>query len=293
MNTIKNLFVISLLLLINPVFAQFSDETLTTNPLMELYGTNAKTLALKGNVTQMRIQQFLIDEKGNKSIDTVTFSNLYKFDKNGLTQEFEQNYKDLQSKKNYFSYTNKGYVSHIDIETINFLKDKDTSDTNLINQSLTPDYSTVDYKYVQKKNILFKGEDSTENNPQKVTTRKEYFYHFNDDNQIFQVDYQTTDVVTKYNYDVNGLIKESLTLKSGAPFYKKMYKYDRNNRLINIVTLNSDNTTKYPNEETVITYKLDSNGNAMEKKIKNYLYSSKGTKELNEGYLFLYNYTYL
>ena len=293
MNTIKNLFVISLLLLINPVFAQFSDENLTTNPLMELYGTNAKTLALKGNVTQMRIQQFLIDEKGNKSIDTVTFSNLYKFDKNGLTQEFEQNYKDLQSKKNYFSYTNKGYVSHIDIETINFLKDKDTSDTNLINQSLTPDYSTVDYKYVQKKNILFKGEDFIEGMPKKTTARKEYFYHFNDENQIFQIDYQTSDLAIKYNYDTNGLLKESLTLKSGLPFSKNIYKYDRNSRLTNITTINSATITKYPSEETVISYKLDSNGNAIEKKVKNYLYSPEGNKKINEGYLYLYNYTYL
>ena len=293
MNTIKNLFVISLLLLINPVFAQFSDENLTTNPLMELYGTNAKTLALKGNVTQMRIQQFLIDEKGNKSIDTVTFSNLYKFDKNGLTQEFEQNYKDLQSKKNYFSYTNKGYVSHIDIETINFLKDKDTSDTNLINQSLTPDYSTVDYKYVQKKNILFKGEDFIEGMPKKTTARKEYFYHFNDENQIFQIDYQTLDLAIKYNYDTNGLLKESLTLKSALPFSKNIYKYDRNSRLTNITTINSATITKYPSEETVISYKLDSNGNAIEKKVKNYLYSPEGNKKINEGYLYLYNYTYL
>jgi hypothetical protein len=293
MNTIKNLFIISLLLLINPVFAQFSDETLTTNPLMELYGTNAKTLALKGNVTQMRIQQFLIDEKGNKSIDTVTFSNLYKFDKNGLTQEFEQNYKDLQSKKNYFSYTNKGYVSHIDIETINFLKDKDTSDTNLINQSLTPDYSTVDYKYVHKKNILFKGEDFIEGMPKKTTARKEYFYHFNDENQIFQIDYQTSDLAIKYNYDTNGLLKESLTLKSGLPFSKNIYKYDRNSRLTNITTINSATITKYPSEETVISYKLDSNGNAIEKKVKNYLYSPEGNKKFNEGYLYLYNYTYL
>lgn len=293
MNTIKNLFVVSLLLLINPVFAQFSDETLTTNPLMELYGTNAKTLVLKGNVTQMRIQQFLIDEKGNKSIDTVTFSNLYKFDKNGLTQEFEQNYKDLQSKKNYFSYTNKGYVSHIDIETINFLKDKDTSDTNLINQSLAPDYSTVDYKYVQKKNILFKGEDFIEGIPKKTTARKEYFYHFNDENQIFQIDYQTSDLAIKYNYDTNGLLKESLTLKSGLPFSKNIYKYDRNSRLTNMTTINSDNNSKYPSEETVISYKLDSNGNAIEKKVKNYLYSPEGNKKFNEGYLYLYNYTYL
>jgi len=293
MNAIKNLFVISLLLLINPVFAQFSDETLTTNPLMELYGNNAKTLALKGNVTQMRIQQFLIDEKGNKSIDTVTFSNLYKFDKNGLTQEFEQNYKDLQLKKNYFSYTNKGYVSHIDIETINFLKDKDTSDTNLINQSLAPDYSTVDYKYVQKKNILFKGEDFIEGMPKKTTARKEYFYHFNDENQIFQIDYQTSDLAIKYNYDTNGLLKESLTLKSGLPFSKNIYKYDRNSRLTNMTTINSDNNTKYPSEETVISYKLDSNGNAIEKKVKNYLYSPEGNKKFNEGYLYLYNYTYL
>jgi hypothetical protein len=293
MNTSKKLFIISLLLLINPVFAQISDETLKTNPMMELYGTNAKTLALKGNVTQMRVQQFLIDEKGNKSIDTVSFSNLYKFDKNGLTQEFEQNYKDLQSKKNYFSYTNKGYISHVDIETINFLKDKDTSDTNLINQSLTPDYSTVDYKYVQKKNILFKGEDFIEGMPKKTTARKEYFYHFNDENKIFQIDYQTADLVIKYNYDTNGLPKESLTLKSGLPFSKNIYKYDRNSRLTNMTTINSDNSTKYPSEETVISYKLDSNGNAIEKNVKKYLYSPEGNKKFKDGYLYLYNYTNL
>jgi hypothetical protein len=151
----------------------------------------------------------------------------------------------------------------------------------------------VDCKYVQKKNILFKGEDYMAGTPKKVTDRKEYFYHFNDDNQIFQIDYQTSDLVTKYNYDSNGLIKESLTLKSGAPFYKNIYKYDRGNRIINISTINSNNATRYPNEETVITYKLDANGNAIEKKIKNYLYSKEGVKKFNEGYLYLYKYTYL
>lgn len=286
---LKNtLFIFSFLLII-PASAQSIDAALKTNPLLEL-GINTKILGLKGNIKEMQERKFIIDDQGHTTNYSILLSNQYKFDSNGLTQEIEETISNSQSKKSFFSYTNKGFVSHIDIETTLYSNEKDTTDTN---SEKDPIFSTVDYKYVQKKNILFKGEDSTENNPQKVTTRKEYFYHFNDDNQIFQVDYQTTDVVTKYNYDVNGLIKESLTLKSGAPFYKKMYKYDRNNRLINIVTLNSDNTTKYPNEETVITYKLDSNGNAMEKKVKNYLYSSKGTKELNEGYLFLYNYTYL
>lgn len=286
---LKNtLFIFSFLLII-PASAQSIDAALKTNPLLEL-GINTKILGLKGNIKEMQERKFIIDDQGHTTNYSILLSNQYKFDSNGLTQEIEETISNSQSKKSFFSYTNKGFVSHIDIETTLYSNEKDTTDTN---SEKDPIFSTVDYKYVQKKNILFKGEDSTENNPLKVTTRKEYFYHFNDDNQIFQVDYQTTDVVTKYNYDVNGLIKESLTLKSGAPFYKKMYKYDRNNRLINIVTLNSDNTTKYPNEEIVITYKLDSNGNAMEKKVKNYLYSSKGTKELNEGYLFLYNYTYL
>jgi hypothetical protein len=286
---LKNtLFIFSFLLTI-PASAQSIDATLKTNPLLEL-GINTKILGLKGNIKEMQERKFFIDDQGHTTNYSVLLSNQYKFDSNGLTQEIEETISNSQTKKSFFSYTNKGFVSHIDIESTLYSNEKDTTDTN---PEKDPIFSTVDYKYVQKKNILFKGEDSTENNPQKVITRKEYFYHFNDDNQIFQVDHQNTDLVTKYNYDGNGLIKESLTLKSGVPFYKNIYKYDRNNRLISIVTLNSDNTTRYPNEETVITYKLDSNGNAMEKKVKNYLYSSKGTKEFNEGYLFLYNYTYL
>ena len=291
MNIIKNLFIISLLLLINPAFAQISDETLKNNPMLELYGTNAKTLELKGNVTQMRVQQFLIDEKGNKIIDTITFSNLYKFDKNGLTQEFEQNYKDLQSKKTFFSYTNRGYISHVDIETINLLKAKDTSDSNLTNQFLVPDYSTVDYKYVKKKNILYKGEELITGSSKKTNSRNEYFYHFNDNNQIIQIDYQSTDLVTKYIYESNGMINEIQTLKSGILFNKNICKYDRNNRLINIITIKANNNTKYPNEEISINYKLDNSGNIIEKKTLTYVYT-KGTKDFFEGYLHLYNYTY-
>src|SRR6188768_2876136 len=144
MNTTKkNLFIISLLLMINSVFSQISDESLKTNPLLELFGFNAKTLELKGNVTQMHEQQFSINEKGDKT-DSELINNFYKFYPEGSTKEFEQNYKYLLSKKHFFSYTNKGYISHIDVETINF-KNKDT----LANQSREPNYTMVDYKYVQ------------------------------------------------------------------------------------------------------------------------------------------------
>lgn len=290
----KSLLIASLLLLINPLFAQISDEQLKTNPMLELYGSNAKTLSLKGSVKEMQEHKFETDVQGHTTNDSASVSNVYKFDQNGLTKEIEETLKNQQSKKSFFSYTNKGYLSHVDIETTLISSEKDTTDANVENTAdKEPIFTTIDYKYVQKKNILFKGEDNIEGMPKKVTARKEYFYHFNDGNQIFQIDYQASDLVTKYSYDANGLIKESLTLKSGMPFSKNIYKYDRNNRLINLVTINSDNTTKYPNEETVITYKLDSNGNAIEKKVKNYFYSSEGKKKFNDGYLYLYNYTYL
>jgi hypothetical protein len=295
MNTIKkNLFIISLLLMINPVFAQISDESLKTNPMLELFGSNAKTLRLKGSVTEMQEHKFATDAQGYTTNDSASVSYIYKFDPNGLTKEIEETLRDLQTKKSFFSYTNKGFISHIDIETTLFSNEKDTTDANIENTAeKDPIFSTIDYKYVQKKNILFKGEDHIEGNPKKVTSRKEYFYHFNDDNQVFQIDYQTDDFVTKFNYDANGLIKESLTLKSGIPFSKNIYKYDSNSRLINLTTINSNNTTKYPNEETIVTYKIDLNGNTIEKKVKNYLYSTEGKKKFNEGYLYLYNYTYL
>ncbi|HEU4791693.1 MAG TPA: hypothetical protein VFS71_18555 [Flavobacterium sp.] len=289
----KKLFIISLLLLINPVFAQISDESLKINPLLELYGFNAKTLELKGNVTQMHEQQFSINAKGNITGDSELINNFYKFYTEGSTKEFEQNYKYLLSKKHFFSYTNKGYISHIDIETVNVAKDKDTTSTDLENETQTPDFSTADYKYVQKKNILYKGEEVTEGSSKKTTTRKEYFYHFNDENQVFQIDYQSTDLSKKFIYDSNALVKEMHTFKSGILSHKSIYKYDRNNRLINIATINSDNNTKYPNREIVITYKLDEIGNVIEKKMITYLYSPEGTKEFLEGFLNLYNYTYL
>lgn len=280
--------------MINPLFAQISDESLKTSPMLELYGSNAKTLSLKGNVKEMQEHKFETDAQGHTTNDSASVSNQYRFDQNGITKEIEETLRNIQSKKSFFSYTNKGFVSHIDIETALISSKKDTTDANIENTAeKDPIFSTVDYKYVQKKNILFKGEDYIEGLPKKVTARKEYFYHFNDENQIFQIDYQTNDLVTKYSYDANGLIKESLTLKSGMPFSKNIYKYDRNNRLINLVTINSDNATKYPNEETIISYKLDPNGNAIEKKVKSYLYSPEGKKKFNEGYLYLYNYTYL
>ncbi|PJJ08709.1 hypothetical protein CLU83_1999 [Flavobacterium sp. 1] len=280
--------------MINPVFAQISDESLKTNPMLELFGSNAKTLRLKGNVKEMQEHKFATDVQGHTTNDSASVSNQYKFDSNGITVEIEETLRDLQTKKSFFSYTNKGFVSHIDIETTLLSNEKDTAVVETENTAeKDPLFSSVDYKYVQKKNILFKGEDFIEGTPKKTTARKEYFYHFNDYNQIFQIDYQTSDLVVKYNYDANGLIKESLTLKSGLPFSKNIYKYDRNNRLINFTTINSDNNTKYPNQETVISYKLDSSGNAIEKKVKNYLYSPEGNKKFNEGYLYLYNYTYL
>jgi hypothetical protein len=288
----KNLFIISLLLLINPVFAQISDESLKINPLLELYGSNAKTLALKGNVTQMHVQQFSLDTKGNKITDSLTFSNLYKFDKDGLTKEFEENHKDFQSKKYFFSYTNKGYVSHIDIETTDLSKDKDTSDTNLNNQAATTVFSTIDYKYVKKKNILYKGQENIEGELKKTNTRDEYFYHFNDENQIVQIDNQSNDSTTKYIYDSNGLVKEVHTLKLEVLIHKAIYKYDTNNRLINIVTIYSDNKIKHPNIETAINYKFDNEGNIIEKKIVSYLHSPNGTKNFFEGNLYQYDYIY-
>ncbi|MDR6843468.1 hypothetical protein [Flavobacterium granuli] len=260
--------------------------------MLELYGSNAKTLELKGNVTQMHEQQFSINVKGNTTGDTELVNNFYKFHTEGSTKEFEQNYKYILSKKQFFSYTNKGYISHVDIETVNVSKDKDTINTNLENEAQTPDFSTVDYKYVQKKNILYKGEEITEGTSKKKTTRNEYFYHFNDDNQIVQIDYQSTETTTKYIYDSNALVKEEHTFKSGILSHKNIYKYDRNNRPIDIITINSDNNTKYPNREIIITYKLDENGNVIEKKMNIYLYNSKGIKEFLEGFLNLYNYTY-
>jgi hypothetical protein len=289
----KSLLILSILLLINPALAQSIDVSFSTNPLLEL-GINTQLLKLKGGITEMQEHKFATDAQGHTANDSASVSKVYKFDANGLTKEIEETLRNKQSKKSFFSYTNKGYVSHIDIETTLFSSQKDSTDTNIGNEAeKDPIFSAADYKYVQKKNILFKGEDYIEGSPKKTTARKGYFYHFNDNNQIFQIDYQTSDLVIKYDYDANGLIKESLTLKSGMPFSKNIYKYDRNNRLINLVTINSDNTTKYPNEETVITYKLDPNGNAIEKKIKNYFYSTEGKKKFNDGCLYLYNYIYL
>ena len=266
----KSLLFLSIQFVINPALAQSTDITLNANPLLEL-GMNTQLLRLKGNVTEMQEHRFAVDAQGHTANDSASVSKVYKFDPNGLTKEIEQTIRNQQSKKSFFSYTNKGYVSHIDIETLLFSSEKDTADTNIGNEAeKDPIFSTADYKYVQKKNILFKGEDYTENVPQKTTVRKDYFYHFNDNNQIFQIDNQTSDLAIKYNYDANVLIKESLTVKSGKPFSKNIYKYDRNSRLINLTTINSDNTTKYPNEETIISYKIDSKGNAIEKKVKKY-----------------------
>lgn len=285
----KPLIISTLLLTIASVSAQNNDLILKTNPLLEL-GINTKILGLKGNVKEMQEHKFITDDQGHATNDSATVSNLYKFSQNGLTQEIEETIRNLQSKKSFFSYTNKNFVSHIDIETTLLSNEKDSIETA---SEKDPIFSSVDCKYVPKKNILYKGEDYTQSSPKKKTTRKEYFYHFNDGNQIFQVDYQSADIVTQYNYNSNGLIKESLTSKSGVVSYKNNYKYDRNNRLISIVTINSGNSTKYPNEEMIITYKLDSNGNTIEKKIKNFQYSPQGIKEFTEGYLYLYNYTYL
>lgn len=287
MITIKKIFFVSsLLLLINPTFAQIADETLNINPTLELYGSNTKALGLKGNVIQMHEQQFSINAKGEKT-DSELINNFYKFYPEGITKEFEQNYQYLLSKKHFFSYTNKGYISHIDVETIN-LQNKDT----LTDQSPEPEYTTIDYNYVQKKNILYKGEELTEGSLKKTRTRKEYFYHFNDDNQIVQIDDQSTDVTTKYIYDLNALVKEIHTLKSGILSCKDIYKYDREKRLINITTINANNTTKYPNREIVISYKLDTTGNILEKKMITYIYTPKGDKGFFEGFLNLYNYVY-
>lgn len=288
----KNNFIVSLLLLATPLFAQISDVSLKTNPMLELFGSNAKTMDLKGNVVQMHEQLFSINAKGDKT-ETELINNFYKFYPEGSIKEFEQNYEYLFSKKYFFSYTNKGYISHIDIETINLAKDKDTTNTNLENESSEPVFSVVDYKYVEKKNILYKGEDVSEGSPKKKTTRKEYFYHFNDDNQIVQIDDKSADISTKYIYETDVFIKETQILKSGILSHKNIYKYDRNNRLTNIVTIYSDNKTKYPNKEIAITYKVDNKGNIIEKKTNTFLYTAKGTKEFLEGFLNLYNYTYL
>jgi hypothetical protein len=278
--------------MINPLFAQISDESLKINPMLELFGSNPKTLGLKGNIAQMHEQQFSINAQGDKT-ESELINNFYKFYPEGSTKEVEQNYKYLKSEKHFFSYTNKGYISHIDIETIKIATDKDSTSTNLENKSPTPDFSVVDYKYVQKKNILYIGEEVTEGSPKKKTFRKEYFYHFNDDNQIVQIDDQSADISTNYIYDSNGIVKETQTLKSGMLSHKNVYKYDRDNRLINIATINANNNSKHPNRELSITYKLDTNGNIIEKKIMAFQYSPKGIKEFFEGFLNLYNYSYL
>lgn len=284
----KPTFIFSLLLCINVALAQSVDVSLKTNPFIEL-GVNTKVLALKGTITEMQVHQFETDEQGRTKNDSASVSNLYKFNSNGLTKEIEETLRNSETKKSFFSYTNNGYISHIDIETTLLSKENDS--TTISEQE--PIFSTLDYKYVQKKNILFKGEDFTESKPKKTTTRKDYFYHFNEENQIFQIDNQSTDLVILYNYNPNGFVKESLVSKSGVALYKNIYRYDRNNRLINLTKINSGNTTKTPNEETIITYKLDSTGNQIEKKVKTYLYSPKAPKEFIEGYLYLYNYNYL
>jgi hypothetical protein len=289
----KALLILNLLFVITAATSQSIDPTLKTNPLLEL-GINTKILGLMGNIKEMQEHKFATDAQGHTTNDSASVSYQYKFDKNGLTQEIEETFRNLLSKKSFFSYTNTNFVSHIDIETYPLSYDKDSTEVNIENpleNNLI--FSTADYKYVQKKNILYKGEELIESLPQKTTTRKGYFYHFNDANQIFQIDYQTTDTSTQYNYGTNGLIKESLTSKSGTVLHKKTYKYDRNNRLVNLATFNSGNTTRIPNEEAIITYKLDTNGNAIEKKVKTYQYSKEGVKEFSQGSVFLYNYTYL
>lgn len=293
----KNLFILSLLLLlINPLFAQISDQSLKSNPALELFGSNPKTLNLKGNVAQMHEQQFSINAKGEKT-ETELINTFYKFSTEGSTKEFEQNYEYLQSEKHFFSYTNKGYISHIDIETLDLTKKKDTLNTTLdstvVNESPAPVFSTIDYKYVQKKNILYKGEEIAKASSPKKITRNEYFYQFNDYNQIVFINYQSSAISTKYIYDANGLVKETQTFQSDVLSNKNIYKYDHNNNLIKITTINSDNTTKYPNKEISITYKFDTKGNIIEKKKITYLYSPNGIKEFSEGFLNVYNYTYL
>ena len=283
----KTLFILSISL-VTPLFAQSIDESLKTNPLLEL-GVNTKILGLKGNVLEMQEHIFVTDALGRTSNDSASVSNQYKFDQNGFTKEIEETVRNVQSKKSFFSYTNKGYISHIDIETTLKQNSNDTTEAAI---EKDPVFSTVDYKYVQKKNILYKGEDFIASTPKKIT-KKEYFYHFNDGNQIFQIDFQTENSMTQYSYDSNGLIKESLTSKSGVASYKNGYKYDRNNRLVTITTINSGNITKSPNEERIISYKVDAKGNITEKKIKSYQYSQEGKKIFVEGYLYLYNYTYL
>ncbi|HSD08366.1 hypothetical protein [Flavobacterium sp.] len=287
----KALFHLTILLCASPLLAQTTDISLKTNPLLEL-GINTNNLALKGNIKEMQEHQFVTNEQGHTTNDSASISYIYKFDQNGMAKEIEETIRNLQTKKSFYSYTNRGFISHIDIETTRLLTENDSTQIDSVSNDL-PDFSTMDYKYVQKKNILFKSEDYIINTPKKNTTRTEYFYHFNDENQISQIDYQTSDLTTKFNYDANGVLKETLTLKSGVPFYKNIYKYDRNNRLINIAKINSDNTSKFPSEETVISYKIDSNGNITEKKIKTFLYSSKAPKKFVQGNLYLYQYTYL
>jgi len=221
----------------NTVFSQVNDETFKAIPLQELFGTNTKVLGLKGAIKVMQEQKFSLDSKGNKTADSLVFSNLYKFNKDGLTTECEQNYKALQSKKYFFSYTNQGYISHIDIETVHFYVEKDSTDTIWVNQSETPDYSTVDFKYVRKKNILYKGEEEMSGLPKKVNSRAEFFYHFNDEDKIIQVDDKKSDYIANYSYTSNDLVKEIQTFKSGSLFNKNSYKYDRNNRIVNITTI--------------------------------------------------------
>jgi len=287
----KALLHLTILFFVSPLLAQTTDISLKTNPLLEL-GITTNNLALKGNVKEMQEHQFATNEQGHTTNDSASISYIYKFDQNGLTKEIEETIRNLQTKKSFYSYTNRGFISHIDIETSRFLSENDSIEIDSASNDL-PDFSTMDYKYVQKKNILFKSEDYIINIPKKTTTRTEYFYHFNDENQILQIDYQSSDLTTKFNYDTNGMLKETLTLKSGAPFYKNIYKYDRNNRLINISKINADNTSRFPSEETIISYKLDSNGNITEKKIKTFLYSSKAPKKFVHGNLYLYQYTYL
>ena len=291
-NFTKSFFTFSLLFLMNPVFSQVNDETFKAIPLQDLFGTNTKVLGLKGTVKVMQEKKFILDAKGNKTADSLVFSNLYKFNNDGLTTECVQNYKALQSKKYFFSYTNQGYVSHIDIETIHFYIEKDSTDAIWVNQSETPDYSTVDYKYVRKKNILYKGEEEISGFPKKVNSRNEFFYHFNEEDKIIQVDDKTSDYTTNYSYTPNDLVKEIQIFKSGSVFNKNSYKYDRNNRIVNIITINLKSNTKEPNKETAISYKLDDNGNIIEKKMKTYAYAPNGNKEFLESFLYEYNYIY-
>ncbi|WP_348799647.1 hypothetical protein [Flavobacterium adhaerens] len=289
---LKNaIIILNLLFFITPTSAQSIHTIAKVNPLLELE-INTKTLGLKGQIAEMQEHQFVINEQGHTINDSASISNLYRFDQNGLTKEIEETLRNLESKKKFFSYTNKGLISHIDIETTRFSNNIDAHDS-ITSTAIEPDFSTLDYKYVQKKNILFKGEDYAVNLPKKITTRKEYFYHFNDKNQIFQIVNQDIDSATQYSYDANGLVTETRILKSGILSHKNIYRYDNSKKLVRITTIKADNNTKLPNEETLFIYKLDTNGNIVEKKAKTYVYSPKGTKRFTEGYLYLYNYIYL